>query len=191
MPSRGVFLVHLHSSEREKKIAVEYLKEEILFLIAVNTHTKEKISEVQDDCDTEEEKEETETLLYKNRFANFEELFQIEPLEGEVVYACNVCNEGLDTENDAKKHVYTHHKDILQTIRNKSEDDLKISDKKKIVCNKLNSDVEKIKAKYSYSSTCQACVVYVMAKFISSNHNEINDHIFSHLEMSGKESELK
>ena len=71
----------------------------------------------------------------KNRFDDFEELFQMEFLEGEIVYACNVCNEGLDTENDVKKHIITHHEDILQTIRNKSEDDLKNPDGKKIVCN--------------------------------------------------------
>ena len=59
----------------------------------------------------------------------------MEFLEGEIVYACNVCNEGLDTENDVKKHIFTHHEDILQTIRNKSEDDLKNRDGKKIVCN--------------------------------------------------------
>ena len=51
--------------------------------------------------------------------------------------------------------------------------------------------MENIMAKGSYSYTCQACVVYERAKFISSNYKETNDHIFNHLEMSRKESELK
>ena len=58
---------------------MKYLKEEIVFLIAANKETKDKISKMQDDCvyDTEEEEEETEIFLDKNRFEDFEELFQI------------------------------------------------------------------------------------------------------------------
>ena len=98
---------------------VKYLKEEIMFLIAANNHTKEKISELQDDLvyDTEEEEETDVTLLGNNRFEDFEELFQIESLDGEVVYACNVCDEGLDTKTDVKQHIHIQHKNILQTIR--------------------------------------------------------------------------
>ena len=44
---------------------VKYLKERILFLIADYRHTKERISEPQEACDTEEE--ETEPLLYKKQ----------------------------------------------------------------------------------------------------------------------------
>ena len=92
-------------------------------MIADNRHTKEKISELQEDCDTEEE-EETETLLYKKRsFDDFERLFQVEPREGEVVYACNVCDEGLDTENDVKKHIYIH---TIRTFSRLTETNLKM-----------------------------------------------------------------
>ena len=62
---------------------------------------------MQDDCvyHTEEEEEETKGGQDKNRFQDFEELFQLESVKGEVVYACNVFDEGLDTVDDVKKHI--------------------------------------------------------------------------------------
>ena len=56
---------------------MKYLKEEIVFLIAANKETKDKISKMQDDCVYDTEEEETEIFLDKNRFEDFEELFQI------------------------------------------------------------------------------------------------------------------
>ena len=38
----------------------------------------------------------------ENIFDDFEDLFQIESRDGELVYACNVCNEGLETEYEKK-----------------------------------------------------------------------------------------
>ena len=161
-----------------------------MFLIADNKETQEKIYEMQDDCDYDtEEEEETEIVLDKTRFEDFEELFQLQSVEGEVVYACNVCDEGLDTEDDVKKHINIHHKEIIRTISIESEDLLQNPDQGKIVYNKSNSNEEKVKAKHSY--TCQACVVYGNAKFVSSNDKEINDHILNHLEVSRKKSKLK
>ena len=56
------------------------------------------------------------------------DLFQIEILDSQQVYACNVCDEGFDREDEVKKHIEINHKDILikisQNIENsESEDD--------------------------------------------------------------------
>ena len=66
-----------------------------MFLISANKERK-KIIEMQDDSvyDKEEEEEETEIVLDKNRCEDFKELFQLESDEGEVVYACKVCDKG-------------------------------------------------------------------------------------------------
>ena len=45
-----------------------------------------------------------------------DEHFQIEFLEGEQVYACNICDEGFDIEDEIKKHIAVNHKDILIEI---------------------------------------------------------------------------
>ena len=42
------------------------------------------------------------TKEYENIFDDFEDLFQIESVDGELVYACNVYNEGLETEYEKK-----------------------------------------------------------------------------------------
>ena len=57
------------------------------------------------------------------------DLFQMEILDSEEVYACNVCNEGFDTADEVKKHIEINHNDILiqfnKTIaeEEESEDD--------------------------------------------------------------------
>ena len=171
---------------------VKCLKEDIKLLIAVNKDTADRISQLQDECvyDTEEDEEEAEVYEAQNRFEDFEDLFQIESVEGEVIYACNVCDKGLDTEDDIKKHLKIHQKEILQSIRKESEDDLENPDQGIIVCAESNSDKEEAKAMYSY--TCKACVVLGLGNCVSSNDKEINDHLFYHLEMSkAKEVEAK
>ena len=34
----------------------------------------------------------------------FKDMFQIEILKGEEVYACNICDEGFETDDQAKRH---------------------------------------------------------------------------------------
>ena len=44
------------------------------------------------------------------------DLCQMEILGSEEVYACNVCNEGYDTDGKVKKHIEINHNDILFQI---------------------------------------------------------------------------
>ena len=49
--------------------------------------------------------------------------FQIEILKGELVYACNICDEGFDIEDKIKKHIAFNHKDILIEISKNVEEE--------------------------------------------------------------------
>ena len=42
-----------------------------------------------------------------------EDYFQIEIVEGETVYVCNICNEGLDNENEITKHIRDNHESLM------------------------------------------------------------------------------
>ena len=58
-----------------------------------------------------------------------DDLFQMEFVEGEQVYACNVCNEGFDKSDKIKTHIEKEHKDILIQIgKDINEDDESESD---------------------------------------------------------------
>ena len=58
-----------------------------------------------------------------------DDLFQMEFVEGEQVYACNVCNEGFDKSDEIKTHIEKEHKDILIQIgKDINEDDESESD---------------------------------------------------------------
>ena len=43
-------------------------------------------------------------------------MFQIEILEGEHVYAWNICDEGFDTEEEITNYIVKYHKDIVIQI---------------------------------------------------------------------------
>ena len=43
-------------------------------------------------------------------------------LNGEQVYACNVCNKGFDSDDEVKKHIKIDHKDILIEINKNIEE---------------------------------------------------------------------
>ena len=49
-------------------------------------------------------------------FEGIEDMFQIEIMDGEQVYACNICNEGFDQDAEVKKHIEEKHNEIIQQI---------------------------------------------------------------------------
>ena len=56
-----------------------------------------------------------------------QDLFQIEVLEGVEVFACNVCDEGFDKEDEVSNHIIINQKDILIQISNDVDSDEKES----------------------------------------------------------------
>ena len=53
-------------------------------------------------------------------------MFQIEYLEGEQVYACNICNEGFDEKSEIRGHIVKVHNDIVTQIKERLEKEVKI-----------------------------------------------------------------
>ena len=51
-------------------------------------------------------------------FEGIDDMFQIEIIEGEQVYACNICNEGFDQDAEIKKHIEEKHSEIIIQITN-------------------------------------------------------------------------
>ena len=49
-------------------------------------------------------------------FDGIDDLFQIEILEGEQVYACNVCDQGFDRDEEIRTHIEIDHKEIILQI---------------------------------------------------------------------------
>ena len=47
---------------------------------------------------------------------SIEDLFQLEVLDGEEIYACNVCDQGFDNEDKTKNHIADNHKEIMIEI---------------------------------------------------------------------------
>ena len=56
-------------------------------------------------------------MTEKEEIDGIEDLFQLEIVEGEDLYACNVCNEGFENNNDIKKHIQNDHSQVLLQIR--------------------------------------------------------------------------
>ena len=42
------------------------------------------------------------------------DLFQLEVVSDEEVFACNLCNEGFDSEDEVKEHLKQSHKKVLK-----------------------------------------------------------------------------
>ena len=57
-----------------------------------------------------------------------EDLFQLEVLDGEDIYACNVCDQGFDRENEIKKHILECHEEIILEIEKDLEKEPEIND---------------------------------------------------------------
>ena len=55
---------------------------------------------------------------------DIEDYFQIEFVDGEPVFACNICNEGLDTEEEIANHIRDEHESIMNDDLNISDTDL-------------------------------------------------------------------
>ena len=49
----------------------------------------------------------------ESELLDVEDYFQIEVVDGETLFVCNVCNEGLDTEQEIAKHIQNNHESLL------------------------------------------------------------------------------
>ena len=49
-------------------------------------------------------------------FEGNNDMFQIEVLEGQPVFACNICNEGFKQDYEIRKHIEEEHNEIVMQI---------------------------------------------------------------------------
>ena len=69
---------------------------------------------------TKHSKEDTEYESTKYDFMiDMDDMFQIEIVEGNMVYACNICDEGYDSIEEVNNHIAHMHVDILSHIKRK------------------------------------------------------------------------
>ena len=67
------------------------------------------ITENEDETKSESEPDEEEEV-------DFENFFQIEIVEGETVFACNICNEGFDHIKEIRKHLQSDHEEVIEYV---------------------------------------------------------------------------
>ena len=54
---------------------------------------------------------------------SLDDMFQIEIVEGETIYACNICDEGLDSDDEVRKHIIANHREVISLIDSFEKDD--------------------------------------------------------------------
>ena len=91
------------------------------------------------------------------------DMFQIEIVENETVYACNICDQGFEMSEEMKKHISETHKDIinyiLTNVADKNEDD----DKKNEL---MESYADKIYSIENAKDACQIDIVHGILVFV-------------------------
>ena len=46
-----------------------------------------------------------------------DEFFQMNIVEGETVFVCNICNKGLDNEQEITKYIEENHESLMHDVR--------------------------------------------------------------------------
>ena len=52
---------------------------------------------------------------------DIKDFFQVKIIDGETLFACNICNEGVDDEHSNKWHIYDKHDGLTLHIFNSDE----------------------------------------------------------------------
>ena len=115
---------YAHEKDNKNNSNIEELKHEVVEL-------KQSVKKFYESCQNEAKiktlEEEKKVLKFeinrlfafnkrfskKSDFLDAEENFQMEIVDGETVYVCNICNEGLDNENEITKHIRDNHESLM------------------------------------------------------------------------------
>ena len=57
----------------------------------------------------------------KLEVVDVEDYFQIEFVDGEPVFACNICDEGFDSEPEIKEHINDKHESLMSEDLNDTD----------------------------------------------------------------------
>ena len=85
--------------------------------LSLNKHMTTKHESKSDQLANQKEIDAIETVCSFEGIEVIEDMFQLEIVEDEQVFACNICNEGFDKHNEVKKHIENYHKVIIIQIR--------------------------------------------------------------------------
>ena len=53
--------------------------------------------------------------------ADIEDFFQIQVVDGETLYVCNICNEDVDNENMINRHIHENHEDFKNHVQDSDD----------------------------------------------------------------------
>ena len=82
------------------------------------------------------------------------DMFQIEIVEGEMLYACNICDEGYDSIEEVNRHIKHAHEDLLGRILKKATSEI-VDDE----TNSTEKIIEKasVETEKEYMLKCTSC----------------------------------
>ena len=63
----------------------------------------------------------TNEINYEAQLEDIDECFQIEIFNGEQVFACNICDEGFDNDDEIRKHISNNHKETVRILSSEQE----------------------------------------------------------------------
>ena len=100
-----------------------------------------------------------------NKYEAMKNLFQLESVDGEVVFACNICDDGYYTETDVMKYLNIHQTEIIQNIFEQSKEEdahvcLKIVKDNNPEKQKCQGQTKKIEKQYK----CALCSIAIPKK---------------------------
>jgi hypothetical protein len=85
--------------------------------LSLKKHINTKHGPKYDQLDNPEKSDANETECCFEGFEDIEDMFQLEIVEDEQVFACNICNESFDKHDKIKNHIKEDHKEIIIQIR--------------------------------------------------------------------------
>ena len=59
--------------------------------------------------------------IRESTVTDIKDFFQVKVIDGETLFACNICNEVVDDEHSIKWHIYDEHEDLALDIFNSDD----------------------------------------------------------------------
>ena len=134
---------------------------------------------------TKHSNEETNTESTRCDFmVDQNDMFQIEIVEGEMLYACNICDEGYDSIEEVNRHIKHAHEDLLGHILKKATSE--------IVDDETNS-TEKIIEKASVETEKEYMLKCTLCYESMNGNSEVKEHYVKehHRDMKRKNSSIQ
>ena len=134
------------------KKSVEKLKEEIKKIKAENCNIIKKLTYIEKEFEDEHDEESDNESVEESE----QDLFQIEMVNNEMVWACNLCDEGFDSSEELNKHMLQEHQKVINIKDNTMEE--RHCHREDIPKHDTNSEDEEVLTKEDYPQiTCKLC----------------------------------